>query len=100
MVWNTLRSLSFGFVIAFSACATTGSVRSNLQVSDAWINTRAENEIQQLTGPDDHVAVHTQKGVVYLDGTVRTVAKAESIEQRVTAVQGVREVKNNLRVTP
>lgn len=88
-------------VLIAAACASGSSARREpLTVSDGWIKTRAENEIEALLGKDADVRVRAKAGIVFLEGTVRDIADAERIEERVTEIRGVREVKNELRVKP
>ncbi len=88
-----------GLLALASACATgSGTRQGDVEVSDGWINTRVRTEIEQIADARDRVSVRTQNGVVYLSGTVDSVADIEKIEERATAVRGVREVKNDLRV--
>lgn len=90
-----------GWALAVAACATAGSARNgDLKVSDSWINTRAENEVKPVVREKEQVTVTTQNGVVFLDGYVSEIAHAEEIEQKVSDIRGVREVKNNLAVKP
>ena len=107
MGWKqSLRRISksavlLGWALSVAACATGGSARNDkLKVSDAWINTRAENEVKPIIGEKEQVRVTTQSGVVYLEGNVTEVRRAEEIEQKVSDIRGVREVKNNLTVKP
>jgi osmotically-inducible protein OsmY len=87
------------FGLGIAGCASSGgSRRGDLQVSDSWINTRAENEVQPMLGGAEKVSVSTQNGVIFLDGHVGSIERAEQIEQAVTEIRGVREVRNNLVV--
>jgi osmotically-inducible protein OsmY len=98
MGWKTAFILGTTLSVA---CATAGSSRKgNLKVSDSWINTRAENEVKPVVSEKEQVSVTTQNGVVYLEGHVKDVQRAEELEQKVSDIRGVREVKNNLTVKP
>lgn len=86
---------------ALAACGTSaGARRGDVAVSDAWINTRAENELSPQFARGEAVTVSTQNGVVFLDGHVSSVERAERYEKIVTDIRGVREVKNNLVIKP
>ncbi len=82
-----------------AACSGGSAARSgDVQVSDAWINTRAENEITPMLSREELVKVETRNGVVFLGGNVRSAKQAEQIERSVSGIRGVREVKNELKV--
>lgn len=99
MKQGVLRSMLFAVLLA--ACGTSaGARRGDVKVSDAWINTRAENELTPQYDRKDAVNVSTQNGVVFLDGHVTSVERAERYEKIVSQIRGVREVKNNLVVKP
>lgn len=69
------------------------------QVSDSWITTKAK--IALWTSPDitsDEINVDTRDGVVTLFGTVTADAVREVAVQKVRAVDGVKDVKNQLQV--
>ncbi len=69
------------------------------QVSDSWITTKAK--IALWTSPDitsDEINVDTRDGVVTLFGTVTTDTVREVAVQKVRAVDGVKDVKNQLQV--
>lgn len=103
MHWGEKRRLCqrAGIGLLLVACVSSRGVkRDSLRVSDAWITTRAENEIEALLGKDADVKVRTKNGVVFLEGTVREVADAERVEAKVTQIRGVREIQNDLRVKP
>jgi prepilin-type processing-associated H-X9-DG protein len=99
------RGLRIGWAVVagalLGACASGAGVRTHdVAVSDAWINTRAENEITPLVTPKESVSISTQNGVVFLDGHVASPDRAEHLEQVATNIRGVREVKNNLVIKP
>ena len=96
MHWARAATIVYVFVVA--ACASAPAARDDLEVSDAWITTRAENEIQTVVEPEDRVMVQTENGVVELSGVVQSVRSAEEIERRVTGIRGVRDVRNRLEV--
>ena len=89
-----------GVLLLFTACTTTPAQRGDLEVSDSWINTRVQNEISELVDDRSRVDIRTEQGVVFLEGSVRTIEQVESIEEVTSQVRGVREVKNNLVVRP
>ncbi|MBK7974902.1 MAG: BON domain-containing protein [Deltaproteobacteria bacterium] len=69
------------------------------QVSDSWITTKAK--LALWTSPDitsDEINVDTRDGVVTLFGTVTPDAVREVAVQKVRAVDGVKDVKNQLQV--
>lgn len=97
---GALRFLLLSLVLAAGCGTTSSATRGDVGVSDAWINTRAENELTPQFARNDAVTVSTQNGVVFLDGHVTSVERAERYEKIVTQIRGVREVKNNLVVKP
>lgn len=94
------RAIIFAVLLAAGCASAQSSRRGDVQVSDAWINTRAENEITPIITPKENVTVSTQNGVVFLDGHVENIERAERIEQVASNIRGVREVKNNLVIKP
>lgn len=99
-MFRRLKLPLFALILAAGCAASQSARRSDIQVSDAWINTRAENEVAAQVGRSDAVGVSTQDGVVFLDGHVTSVDRAERIERTVADIRGVREVKNNLVIRP
>lgn len=95
-----LRSVLVFLTLAAGCGTSAGAKRGDVAVSDAWINTRAENELTPQFARNEAVTVSTQNGVVFLDGHVTSVERAERYEKIVTEIRGVREVKNNLVVKP
>ncbi len=87
----------FGLAVG---CATSSGSKGNLQVSDSWITTRAENEVKELGSTGQTVRVKSVDGVIYLEGQVKSIAEAEKLEEKVSSIRGVREVRNNLVVRP
>lgn len=97
---KTFRWMVVSAMVGLAGCASSSGARggNGVEVSDSWINTRAENEVQPMVTRSEKVAISTQNGVVFLDGHVGSIERIEEIESAVTNIRGVREVRNNLVV--
>jgi osmotically-inducible protein OsmY len=68
--------------------------------SDKAIRTDVETAVLRWEryGPFDAVGVEVEKGVVLLDGWVDTPYKKDELEERLARVDGIRDVRNDLRI--
>jgi hyperosmotically inducible periplasmic protein len=77
-------------------------VRPEEAVSDAQVQERVADAIlrEPRYGVFDSVGIAVQDGVVVLQGSVHQPWLKDSFDQRVAEVEGVRDVKNEIRVAP
>jgi hyperosmotically inducible protein len=81
---------------AREATGTTGRV-----VTDGWVTSKIYAQYLTEDALDDSdIDIDVSKGAVSLNGTVRTPAGRERAEAIAKATDGVKSVKNNLKVTP
>jgi hyperosmotically inducible protein len=68
-------------------------------VTDTVITTKVKTELarDKSTKATD-INVETKDGIVMLDGSVSSMAEKQKAEADARSVDGVRDVKNNLRV--
>ena len=101
---NITRNLATAFGIAVIAatlgCAATATHESTGQyVDDTVITTRVKKAIfQEETLKSAEINVETFKGVVQLSGFVSSPANQSTAVKVATAVEGVRSVKNDMRL--
>ena len=77
-------------------------VRPEEGVSDAQVQERVADAIlrEPRYGVFDSVGVAVQDGVVVLQGSVHQPWLKDSFDQRVAQVEGVRDIKNEIRIAP
>ncbi len=70
-------------------------------VTDGWVKSKIYSQYLTENALDDSdIDIDVAKGAVTLKGTVRTAAGRERAEAIAKATDGVKSVKNNLKVTP
>jgi hyperosmotically inducible protein len=84
-------ALAAGLVFASAALADDGALRK--AVADAVLG-------YPRYGVFDSVGVGVDNGVVTLQGSVRDSGRKDEIDRRVARLDGVREVRNEIRVQP
>lgn len=83
-----------------AACQTTRSPEA--QIDDATITANLKAKLASEVRPQTlmNVEVNTTNGVVTLAGSVQSDEVKREAEQIARAMEGVREVQNNLQVSP
>jgi hyperosmotically inducible protein len=77
----------------------TGAVAAHADVKDSWITTKAKIVLLTTDGLSvDAVNVDTHRGNVTMHGTVGTTTDRDRAEKTVSAIDGVKHVKNLLQV--
>jgi osmotically-inducible protein OsmY len=69
-------------------------------VQDMWITTAAKLDLLTEEAPAFDIHVDTRNGVVTLFGTVASEAEKQAAAASVRAIDGVRDVRNELQVVP
>jgi hyperosmotically inducible protein len=81
---------------AKEATGTTGRA-----ISDGWLKSKiASQYVTEDSLNDSDIDIEIRKGAVSLDGAVRTPAAKARAEEIAKATEGVKSVKNNLKVNP
>jgi osmotically-inducible protein OsmY len=100
MVKRYLPVLMFVAMLAPMTAACGGSaIRES--IDDATISTRVKTAL--LNAPNvaaTHIDVETAQGVVTLSGTVRSAEEAQQAIQTARKINGVRDVRSKLQITP
>jgi hyperosmotically inducible protein len=87
-------------ITTFAACATTSKHESTGEyIDDSVITTK----VKSLLANDDffksfQISVETYQGIVQLSGFVDSQKAVDKAGEIVRSVQGVKSIKNNLRV--
>lgn len=97
-----IRVIVFAFAAALAGCSATAQDRSTGEVvDDAALTAKVK---QQLIEEDNvnaaSVNVTTYRGVVQLSGFVETEEAKRRAENAANDVEGVRSVRNDLRIAP
>ena len=88
-------------VALVGAIIVASAVAARADVKDSWINTTAKITLLTTDGFSvNGAAVDTIDGNVTIHGTVGTTADQSRAEQAVRKVEGVKSVKNLLKVVP
>ncbi|MBX9963731.1 MAG: BON domain-containing protein [Burkholderiales bacterium] len=103
---RTASSLVHGFLIALFVaagtvgCSSNGSHRSTGEyVDDATISTKVKSAfVSDKDVKASQIEVETYRGVVQLSGFVDSQAEASRAVQLAKAVDGVKDVKNDIRL--
>lgn len=100
-----IAAIALGTGTAFATMAYAADDKPKQSVgeyaSDTAVTTKVKAAIvaeKELSALD--VAVETNNGVVTLSGTVGTGAQADHAAKVTRGVEGVKQVKNNLKVDP
>jgi osmotically-inducible protein OsmY len=89
--------------LPLAGCSSSPQSRSTGQViDDGTITARVKTALAREAGVTDamNVNVNTYRGVVQLSGFVDSKALVERAERVAQGVDGVKSVKNDLRVAP
>lgn len=98
-----LAALAAFGALQLSGCAASGTDRSTGRVvDDATITAKVKTELAAQAGIADAAAIDvtTYRGVVQLAGFVDSRQTAQRAEDLARKVDGVKSVKNDLRVAP
>jgi hyperosmotically inducible protein len=68
-------------------------------IKDSYITAKVKAELIADRDTDaDHIHVTTRHGIVYLRGVVKSTAEKDKAKEDAMKIDGVREVRNELRV--
>jgi osmotically-inducible protein OsmY len=88
-------------VLAFSGCVALTGETAGENVDDTVLTTEIKAKLAaEKVLHTTRVGVKTERGVVYLTGSVETAEERGQINKIVRGVRGVREVVDRLEVRP
>src|SRR5262249_10524973 len=88
-------------LILGAGSAFAGDAKSGQPVTDSYITTKGKASLAVDKGTKAHdIHVDTKDGVVVLSGTVGSTAEKELAETDAKKINGVAQVRNDLRVQP
>ena len=99
---HLVRIIAFALAVAIAGSSATAQDRSTGQwVDDAALTTKVKASLAEEDGVNPmSVNVNTYRGVVQLSGFVESEEAKRRAENAAKAVEGVRSVKNDLRIAP
>jgi osmotically-inducible protein OsmY len=87
--------------VLLAACQSMTGETLGENIDDVGITTAVKSQLAaEKISTVTRIDVDTNRGVVALNGTVKTVADRTRAEQIARQVKGVRDVVNNLRIQP
>lgn len=104
MFYSLLHSKFISYLTLVLCLSFSHSVYANESDSDAKqkaLDQELTNQIHDKIGSSflyDKVNVETKKGTVTLTGIVKTTKDKEDVEKEARSVNGVKEVKNELKI--
>lgn len=98
-----VRSLSALGLAVLAGCATTSSApeqqSTGAYLDDAALTTKVKTRLLQEPGVDSgNINVETYQGVVQLSGFMDSRAEMSKALQAVRSVEGVRSIRNDMRL--
>ena len=85
-------------VAGLAGCAGAGQ-KTGQAVDDSAITTKVKSAmIRDKDVSASNISVETSKGVVRLSGTAKSAREADRAEQIARSTEGVRSVKNDIRI--
>jgi hyperosmotically inducible periplasmic protein len=99
---HLVRIIAFALAAALAGCSATAQDRSTGQwVDDAALTAKVKTSLAEEDGVNPmSINVNTYRGVVQLSGFVESEEAKRRAENAANDVEGVRSVKNDLRVAP
>jgi osmotically-inducible protein OsmY len=97
---NSLRGLVSGTLVCLALLAGCQTRTGERGTNDGALSAAVKVQLAQAIPALNTITIEVHQGKVQLDGTVESEAEKEQATQAARQVAGVREVVNNLRVTP
>ena len=92
-----IAAAAVSWTFAVGGAALAAETKSDQPVADTVITTKVKADLAKDKGTKaTDIHVKTKDGVVWLTGTVGSVAEKEKAEEDARAVKGVLDVKNEL----
>lgn len=86
------------FVVGLAGCAGSGQ-KAGTAMDDSAITTKVKTAmIRDKEVSASNIHVDTTKGVVRLSGTAKSAREADRAEQIARSTEGVRSVRNDIRI--
>ena len=101
--WRRGGAIAAALVVAvlLAACQSMTGDTLGEHIDDTGITTAVKSKLAaEKISTVTRIDVDTNRGVVALNGTVKTVDERLRAEQIARQVKGVRDVVNNLRIQP
>jgi osmotically-inducible protein OsmY len=102
MVGSIVRASVVALVVTLSGCASGPTAsQAGEYLDDSWITTRAKAALVAAEGVSAaRIGVVTDQGIVQLSGFLSSQREIDLAVRAVREVQGVRAVRNDIRVRP
>ena len=102
-LWRRSETVAAALAVAvlLTACQSMTGETLGENIDDTGITTAVKSKLAaEKISTVTRIDVDTNRGVVALNGTVKTVADKTRAEELARQVKGVRDVVNNLRIQP
>lgn len=102
-MWRRGGAVAAALAVAvlLAACQSMTGETLGENIDDAGITTAVKSKLAgEKISTVTRIDVDTNRGVVALNGTVKTVTDRTRAEELARQVKGVRDVVNNLRIQP
>jgi len=97
---SLLAAAIFGAALAVSGCTNLGQKSAGASLDDATITTKVKARfVEDKTVSALNIKVNTYEGTVQLSGFAKSAEEAERAAQLARSVNGVKMVKNDIRLT-
>ena len=100
MKTKLLAAVILGAALAAGGCTNLGQKSAGATIDDATITTKVKAKFVEDTAVSAlNIKVNTYEGTVQLSGFAKSAAEAERAAQLARSVNGVKTVKNDIRLT-
>ena len=97
---SLLAAAIFGAALAAGGCTNLGQKSAGASLDDATITTKVKARfVEDKTVSALNIKVNTYEGTVQLSGFAKSAEEAERAAQLARSVNGVKMVKNDIRLT-
>lgn len=97
---SLLAAVIFGAAIAAGGCTNLGEKSAGATIDDAAITTKVKAKfVEDKAVSALNIKVNTYQGTVQLSGFAKSTEEAERAAQIARSVNGVKMVKNDIRLT-
>jgi hyperosmotically inducible periplasmic protein len=97
---SLLAAALFGAVLAAGGCTNLGDKSAGQTIDDAAITTKVKAKfVEDKAVSAMNIKVNTYQGTVQLSGFAKSADEAERAAQIARSVNGVKMVKNDIRLT-
>lgn len=97
---SLLAAVLFGAALAVGGCTNLGEKSAGQTIDDAAITTKVKAKfVEDKAVSALNIKVNTYQGTVQLSGFAKSADEAERAAQLARSVNGVKMVKNDIRLT-